>query len=68
MPERKLYPSSSARYSAYAERWAIIVGISRYKDESLNLKYADRDAEEIYKLIQTPSGGRFSPDKIIKTN
>jgi hypothetical protein len=46
-------------YATYVDRWAIVVGISKYKHESLNLKYADRDAEELCKLLQTPSGGRF---------
>jgi tetratricopeptide (TPR) repeat protein len=53
-------------YPPDAKRWAIIVGISQYKDQSLNLKYADRDAEELYKLLLTPSGGAFKADYIIK--
>jgi len=47
-------------------RWAIIVGISKYEKEVLNLKYADRDAEELYQLIQMPSGGGFEADHIKK--
>ncbi|MBD2695233.1 caspase family protein [Anabaena catenula] len=53
-------------YATYVDRWAIIVGISKYKHESLNLKYADRDAEELAKLLQTPSGGGFEADHIVK--
>lgn len=65
---RQIKPTSfeNVSYPAYAERWAIIVGISQYKHESLNLKYADRDAEELYKLLLTPSGGAFEADHIIK--
>jgi len=53
-------------YATYVDRWAIVVGISKYKHESLNLKYADRDAEELCKLLQTPSGGGFEADHIVK--
>jgi len=53
-----------AAYPEYVDRWAIIVGISKYKHERLNLKYAHRDAEELYLLIQTPSGGGFAKDHI----
>lgn len=53
-------------YPAYVNRWAILVGISKYQHEHLNLQFADRDAEELYKLLQTPSGGGFEADKIIK--
>src|SRR6266487_4255489 len=60
---RSFEPSS---YPEYVERWAIIVGISKYEKEVSNLKYADRDAEELYKLIQTPSGGGFEADHIKK--
>ena len=48
------------------DRWAIIIGISKYKNTELNLKYADRDAEELYKLLLTPSGGGFEQDHIKK--
>ncbi|MBD2033829.1 caspase family protein [Leptolyngbya sp. FACHB-321] len=59
--DRELY----SRYQGY-ERWAVIVGISKYRDSSLNLKYADRDAEEFYQLLLTPNGGNFQPDHIRK--
>ena len=53
-------------YATYVDRWAIVVGISKYQDESLNLKYADRDAEALYELLLTPSGGGFEKDHIVK--
>ena len=53
-------------YATYVDRWAIVVGISKYKHESLNLKYADRDAEALYELLLTPSGGGFEQDHIVK--
>lgn len=51
-------------YATYVDRWAIVVGISKYKDESMNLKYADRDAEALYELLLTPSGGGFEKEHI----
>ncbi|MFN2503509.1 MAG: caspase family protein, partial [Acidimicrobiales bacterium] len=46
------------------ERWAVIVGVSRYADPGLNLKYAHRDAEQLYELVQTPEGGHFPASNI----
>ena len=48
------------------KRYAVIVGISKYKDPNLNLRYAHRDAEELDKLIRTPRSGGF-PAENIKT-
>jgi hypothetical protein len=46
------------------DRWAIVVGISQYEDPTLNIKYADRDAQEFYKLIRTPWGGGFKEQNV----
>ena len=48
------------------DRWAVIVGISKYKDERWNLKYADRDADELSELLQKGTGGGFAKDHILK--
>jgi len=55
-------------YSEYrnCDRWAIIVGISRYRYQGWNLRYADRDAEELYELLLTTSGGNFKKEFIRK--
>lgn len=55
-----------SQYPEYVDRWAIIVGVSQYQNEQINLKYAHRDADELYKLIQTPSGGGFAQEHIVK--
>ncbi|GAA1061434.1 caspase family protein [Agromyces bracchium] len=63
--ERTVGPLPVAqRYGALANRWAIIVGISMYAHDRLNLAWANRDAKELYKLIQTPAGGGFEPERI----
>ena len=53
-------------YATYVDRWAIVVGVSKYKHDRLNLKYADRDAEALYELLLTASGGGFEKDHIVK--
>ena len=47
-------------------RWAVIVGVSKYKHSALDLKYADRDAEELYQLLLAPRGGHFQKEYICK--
>ncbi|WP_437532683.1 caspase family protein [Sorangium sp. So ce726] len=54
--DRNVRPITPSVYGAYAEKWAVIVGISRYKDASLNLHYAARDAEDLDKLLKTGCG------------
>ena len=63
---RRLGVAVPPSYATYVDRWAIVVGISKYKDERLNLKYADRDAEELVKVLQSPSGGAFEKERIVK--
>ncbi len=45
--------------STPVRRWAVLVGVARYKDPALELRYADRDIEEFWKLLQTPRCGEF---------
>lgn len=63
---RRLGVGVPLSYATYVDRWAIVVGISKYKDERLNLKYADRDAEELVKVLESPSGGAFEKERIVK--
>ena len=60
-------PGEVAGTARQGDRWAVIVGIAKYKDEHYNtLKYADRDAESLYDLLQTAPGGGFPRDHIKK--
>ena len=56
----------STLFSEYrsCNRWAIIVGISKYRNTQWNLRYADRDAETLSKLLQTDNGGGFNAEYI----
>ena len=66
VPGRNLSIPTYSSHPENVNKWALIVGISKYKYESLNLKYAHNDAEEFYKLIQDPSCGNFKADNIKK--
>jgi uncharacterized caspase-like protein len=45
------------------QQWAVIVGTSEYLNRSVSpLKYADKDADDFAKFLQTPEGGGFQPD------
>ncbi len=49
------------------ERYAVVVGISRYKFSSSgvpNLRYADRDASQFRDFLVSPGGGGFRPENI----
>lgn len=63
---RGLRAALPTSYATYVDRWAIVVGVSKYQDGSINLKYADRDAEALYELLKTPSGGGFAEEHICK--
>ncbi|MEO8497849.1 MAG: caspase family protein [Planctomycetota bacterium] len=59
--------SQPHRYLEDVDRWAVIVGISKYRDAAIkDLKFADRDAEDLYELIRTPTGGGFEDSRICK--
>lgn len=53
-------PSSPT--AVVGERWAVIIGISKYQEEGRNLQYADRDAEAIRDFLI--SQGKFNPDRV----
>lgn len=55
--------NTKKQYPAYVDRWALVVGISDYADDRLELKYADRDACVLCNLLQQPAGGAFNQIK-----
>jgi uncharacterized caspase-like protein len=66
LTNRDLSPAPQPSQASYVDRWAIVIGVSKYKHESLNLRYADRDAEEFYKLLLSPVGGNFKSNHVVK--
>lgn len=52
----------------HGRKFALIIGISkfRYHEGGLNdLRYADIDAQSLYKFLQSPAGGRFSVENML---
>lgn len=45
-----------------ADKWALIVGVSKFKKDSLNLRWAAKDAEDFYQYLITK--GQFAPDHV----
>ncbi|MBS3789007.1 PKD domain-containing protein, partial [Candidatus Bipolaricaulota bacterium] len=46
------------------EKYGLVIGISKYKDPSLNLKYAAKDAKTFYELLVDEDIGGFQTDKV----
>jgi len=44
--------------------WAVVVGISKYEDRNLELRFANKDAQSFYGFLKSPGGGAI-PDKQI---
>jgi uncharacterized caspase-like protein len=52
---------------AAAEKFAVVVGISRYANASSgfsNLKYADQDAQSVRDFLLSPDGGSFPKENV----
>ncbi len=48
--------------SVVADKWAVVVGISQFKDPKWNLLYADKDAKDFAKFLTTECN--FAPDHV----
>jgi hypothetical protein len=47
------------------KRWAVIIGISNYKDIQIpSLRYASNDAIAVYNWCVSKDGGRFTPSEV----
>lgn len=56
-------PSSSAvAQQPIRDKWALVVGISKFKDPALNLKFPANDAKDFYNFLVTE--GRFAKDHV----
>lgn len=60
------WPAVALEDDAYntpvADKWALIVGVSKFKDEKLNLRWAAKDAQDFYQYLI--SKGQFAPDHV----
>lgn len=56
---------SLPKKSASAVYWAVIIGISDYRDSRIpSLRYAERDANSFYSWIVSKNGGKYSPSRV----
>jgi HEAT repeat protein len=52
-------------YEALGQRWAVVIGISRYQDTRIpTLRYAYNDAKSFYKWLISPNGGKYAPTNV----
>jgi len=59
----KIYRRAPSSPTAVAgEKWAVVIGISDYRADGLDLRYAHRDAEAIRDFLVEKGG--FRPDKV----
>lgn len=54
--------SDSERKSPIRDKWALVIGISKFQNPKLNLKYADKDAQDFKDYLV--NDGHFSADHV----
>ncbi len=61
--QKDMNPStSSGQSTTVGKRFAVIIGISDYKDSRIpSLRYSSTDAKAIYKWAISPNGGKYAP-------
>lgn len=56
---------ASQRRLSISKRWAIVVGVSNYRDSRIqSLRYASEDARAFYKWLISPEGGKYPPANV----
>lgn len=63
---RDLEAESWSKYPVNVDRWAIVVGVSKYEHNEWNLQYAHRDAEVFDAMLRSPIGGAFDDKHIVR--
>lgn len=57
--------SSVEKTSVAVAKWAVLIGISQYKDTRIApLRYAAADAQSLYDWIVSPQGGKYAPSMV----
>ncbi len=57
-----ILPQTKLHFDILENRFALIIGVSNYKDSTINLKYAAKDAQDIYNVLL--QYGRFKNENI----
>lgn len=58
----KGHRDSSMVNTPIGDKWALVVGISKFKDNTINLQYAAKDATDFANYLKTE--GNFTPDHV----
>jgi hypothetical protein len=61
-------PTKAGIVTPVREKYALIIGISRYRNNSRgvpNLEYADMDAKALYNFLQQPEAGGFARENML---
>lgn len=62
--QRRL-PVAGQRSSSSAQKWAVVIGISKYKDSRIaGLRYASADVHSFYEWLISQQGGGYAPSRI----
>jgi len=66
LAKRSSSTHSKAKYNmTYANKWAVIIGISNYHDTRIpSLRYASADAISFYNWLISPQGGKYAPSQV----
>ena len=60
-----LNPNTTSANQPMRQKWAVVIGISKFKDSSLNNNSSnERAARDFQKYLVDPQYGRFSPDHV----
>ncbi|MBI4533922.1 MAG: tetratricopeptide repeat protein [Candidatus Melainabacteria bacterium] len=60
---KQMYPKGIvAATRPIRDKWALVIGISKFKDPAVTLKYADKDAKDFAEYLVTE--GRFASDHV----
>ena len=57
-------PESEALPRTVHDKWALVIGISTFRDSSINLQFTAKDATDLAALLTTKAYGRFPADHV----
>ena len=57
--------AASAAAAGSGKTYALLIGVSKFKAPELSLQFADADAADLSKLVQSPRGGGLPPDNVM---
>jgi len=57
--------AASAATAGTGKTYALLIGVSKFKNPELSLQFADADAADFSKLVLSPRGGGLPPDNVM---